>query len=98
MVLGRRRAGKGAHLLMHNLLLLPSGPLKCHGVEQAGAHFLVERVRWEVSHRSRLSLELLLVLKPTCCGEFCGIKVPLLLRLSLFLCGVAGVDKAEEWE
>lgn len=95
MVLGRRRAGKGAHLLMHNLLL-PSGPLKCHGVEQAGAHFLVERVRWEVSHRSGISLELLLVLKPTCCGEFCEIKVPLLLRLSLFLCGVEGVDKPKE--
>lgn len=97
MVLGRRHAGKGAHLLMQNLLL-SSGPLKCHGVEQAGAHFQVEKVRWEVSHRARLSLELLLVLKPTCCGEFCGIKVPLLLRLSLFLCGVTGVDEPEEWE
>lgn len=32
-------------------------------------------------------------------SEFCGIKVLLLLlRPSLFLCGVEGVEKPKEWE
>lgn len=33
--------GEGTPL--HSLLLLPSGPLKCHGVELTGAHFRMER-------------------------------------------------------
>lgn len=62
--------GEGAHL--HNLLLLPSGPLKCHGVELTGAHFWMEGERWwgECLTALRVQVELLPVLQPTCCGVF----------------------------
>ncbi|CAK6437684.1 unnamed protein product [Pipistrellus nathusii] len=69
-----RHADRHAHLQMDNLLLLPSGPLPSPfsrtRVELEGTHCMVEGVSWEWSHRSQDSVELWLVLKPTCCGVF----------------------------
>lgn len=60
---------------MDNLLLLPSGPYHSTAsartrVELEGMHCMVKGVSWEGSHCSQVSVELLLVLKLTCCGVF----------------------------
>lgn len=68
-------ADKDAYLHMDNLLLLPSGPLPSISpvitwVELEGMYCMVEEVRSEGLSALRVQIELLLVLKPTCCGMF----------------------------
>lgn len=69
-----RHADKDAHLRVDNLLLLPSGPLPSHfsqtRVELEGMHRMVQGGELGVVSLLQDSFELLLALKPTCCGVF----------------------------
>lgn len=67
---------------------------------------MVEGVSWEgfslLSGFSRIiagfEAHLLSVLISFGFLSFCGIKVLLLLRLRLCLCGITGIDEPKEWE
>lgn len=94
-------ADKDAHLQMDNLLLLRSGLLPphfpSHNLGGAGRMYcMVEGVTWESSHCSQGSVRFVAgfeahllwsVLISFGFLSFCGIKVLLLLRLRLCLCG-----------